>query len=120
MPRGKENMPPFLLRIGLALVFLYAAIAATLDPFSWIGFFPQWLRGIFPAGFLLVGFSVYQLFLGLWLVSQYKTFYAAIFSAGTIFAIIFFNIGDLDIIFRDVAILFAALALAFLTPNKGK
>jgi len=107
-------MPPFLLRIGLVLVFLYAAIAAILDPFSWIGFFPQWLRGILPTDFLLAAFSVYQSFLGLWLISRFKTFYAAIFSVGTVFAIIFFNIGDLDVVFRDVAILFMALALAFL------
>lgn len=113
-------MSLFLLRVGLALVFLYAAVAAALDPFSWIGFLPQWLRRIFPAGFLLAGFSVYQSLLGFWLISRFKIFYAAIFASATIFAIVVFNLGALDIVFRDIAILFMALALVFLSWQKKR
>jgi len=48
-------------------------------------------------------------------LSDKKTVYAALISALSIFTIIIFNPWALDIIFRDVAILFAAIALAILS-----
>ncbi len=105
----------FFLRVGLAIVFLYAAVAAFLDPNSWIGFLPSPLRAMLPAQALLTAFSIYEIILALWLLSGKKTYYAAILSGLTMLAIIVFNMGALDIIFRDVAILFMALALATLS-----
>lgn len=105
----------FFLRVGLASVFLYAAIAAFLEPISWVGFLPVWLRNIFPENILLLGFSVYELVLSLWLLSGYKASAAAAFSGLTLLFIIIYNLGALDIIFRDVAIFFSALALLALS-----
>ena len=105
----------FLLRVGIASVFLYAAIAAYLEPHNWVGYLPQFLRNIFPSNTLLMLFGAYQVILSLWLLWGKKTFWAAILSILTFIAIITGNIGSLDIVFRDIAILFAVLSLAVLT-----
>lgn len=101
-----------LLRVGLAGVFLYAAFSATVRPDNWIGYFPQFLRDIFPAKYLLVSFNVYELVLSIWLLSGRKTFYSALISALTLFGIIVTSLGALDITFRDFGLLLAAIALA--------
>ena len=108
----------FLLRVGLASTFLYAAIASFFDPYSWIGYFPAFMKGIVPDSVLLNGFSIYEILLSLWLLSGKEQFYAAILSALTIAGIIIFNLGLLDVIFRDFAILFSAAALAVLSYQK--
>ena len=63
---------------------------------------------------------MYQIGLALWLLSGKYTFYAAILAAVTLLGIIFPNISDLDVIFRDVAIFFGAVALALLTYPASK
>ncbi|MBI5397969.1 hypothetical protein HZB03_00765 [Candidatus Woesearchaeota archaeon] len=108
----------FLLRTGLGIVFLYAAVSAFLQPESWIGFFPAWLRAIIPGETLLLLFGLYQLLLALWLFSGWRTFYAASLTSLTLLAIIIVNITTLDIVFRDIAILFCAAALAILSRNE--
>ncbi len=112
---GKNTaLVSFLLRVGLATVFFYAAIASFLEPENWVGFFPLWMRAILPGTVLLPMFSVYEIALSLWLLSGKRAFEAALLAAATLFAITVTNIGALDIVFRDIAILFAALALAVL------
>lgn len=108
----------FFLRLGLAIPFLYAAIAATLDPNSWIGFFPSWLQNIFPGGLLLGLFSLYELALSLWLISGKKTYYASALASLTLLAITITNLGALDIVFRDIGLLLAAIALTILSKLK--
>lgn len=102
----------FFLKLSIASVFIYASIAATLQPNNWIGYLPQFARSLAPASLLLLGFSFYQITLSLWLLSGWKTFYAAVLAALTLLAIMGVNLGQIDILFRDVAIFFAALALA--------
>ncbi len=106
------SLAPLLLRVGLAVVFLYAAIASFVEPDAWIGYLPIVLRHIFPANILLGGFSIIQILLSLWLLLGKKTFYAAGVSVLMLLGIIVANFGAMDIIFRDFAILFSALALA--------
>lgn len=101
-----------LLRVSIASVFLYAAIAATLQPQNWIWYIPQFIQHIAPPDLLLHGFSSYQLVLSLWLLSGKKIFYAAILSSITLLAIIIANSNALDVLFRDFAIFFTSLALA--------
>lgn len=109
---AKVTLVNLLLRIGLAGVFLYAAVSGTLHPDNWIGYLPQFLRNIFPARYLLVLFDVYELILSVWLITGWKAFYSASLSAITLFGIIFTSLGALDVTFRDFGLLLAALALA--------
>lgn len=115
-----ENLVSFLLRIGLSIVFLYAATAAFLEPLNWIGFSPQFIREIVPAQILLFLFSLSEIILALWLVWGRYTFYAASLAALTLFLIILSNLVQLDIVFRDLAIFFSALALAILSYGKER
>ena len=111
----KQKVALILLRIGLAFVFFYAALASFLNPVDWVGFFPIFIRNILPAQFLLTTFSFYELILGFWLVSGKWPVLGAALAAASILGIIVFNFGAMDIIFRDVGLFFAALALAFLS-----
>ncbi len=108
------QLASFFLRLGIGAAFLYAGIATLLAPSSWIGFFPAFVRSILPEQVLMSLFSVYQIALALWLISGQKGYYAALLASLTLIAIVFTNIYSLDIVFRDIAILSAALALAVL------
>ena len=111
---NEEILVSFFLRVGLAVVFFYAAIASLLFPENWIGFLPAFLR----ASWTLLLFSAYEIILGLWLLSNGKVFYASIISALTMFFIVVFNLVLLDLVFRDVAIFFMAVALSVLSHKK--
>jgi len=115
---NREALVSFSLRVGLAVVFLYASISALLNPTAWVGFVPSFVKAIIPAQTFLFLHSLGEIALSLWLLSNKQTFYAAILSALAMVAIVVFNIGALDIIFRDIAIFFSAVALAILTYEK--
>ncbi|HUY69680.1 MAG TPA: hypothetical protein VMU70_01500 [Candidatus Tyrphobacter sp.] len=112
--KPNSRLASLLLRIGLAAVFLYAAGSTYLNPDAWIGFLPQFLVRILPERVLLPGFSFYQIILSLWLLWGRGVKYSATLSALTLFLIIVLNFGALDVVFRDIAILFASLALIFI------
>lgn len=115
---SKEALVSFSLRIGLAVVFFYAAISAFLNPTAWVGFVPAFVSVIIPAKTFLLLHSLAEIVLALWLLSNKQIFYASIISAAEMVAVVIFNIGALDIIFRDIAIFFSAVALAVLTYEK--
>ena len=105
------------LKLGLAFAFFYAAASSFANPTAWFGFFPSFLTSEISSGILLPAFSVYEALLGLWLLSNKKIFYAAILSAATMLGIVIFNLGVMEIVFRDVAIFFMAITLAALTKS---
>lgn len=108
----------FLLRSAIASVFVYAAISSFVTPDNWIGYFPLFLRHLIPQSLLLTFFSIYELILAVWLLTGKLTFFAALLAAVTLSGIIVFNIDQLDIVFRDLAIILAALSLATFTYKK--
>ena len=118
MPRkhklNQTKIAVWLLRIGLAVVFLYAAIGSLVSPNDWVGYLPSFLNDIIPADNLLKVFSVYELALVVWLLSGVYVRYAAILCALTLVGIIAANPSLLAITFRDIALVFAAIALAVL------
>ena len=116
LPNAKRILQArFLLRLGLAGVFAYAAVAATHQPDKWVGDLPLFLRHLLPASLLLAGFSAFQAALAAWLLSGWRARYAALVTAVVTVAIMALNLGALDITFRDVAIIFAACALVVLS-----
>ena len=108
-----------LLRIGLAGTLAYAAISSFITPTSWIGYFPLFLvefsSQFMPQEVLLGLFSLMELFLAAWLLSGFKSQYAGFCAAAVFGGILFFNLGALDLVFRDFGLFFAALALASLS-----
>ncbi len=119
---SEQKTVSLLLRIGIAFSFIYVTISASLQPDAWIGFFPVWLRSAIPVSqnIFLGVWGVTEIVLAVWLLSGYRIFYAAILSAFTMAGIVIFNIGAMDIVFRDVSIMFSAIALAVLSRNSTK
>lgn len=107
-----------LLRLGVAFAFLYPPVAAYLDPFSWIGFFPQFLRDMLGNDTLLLhSFGVVEIALGLWVLCARNVVIPSLVMAAMLAGIILFNWDAMEIIFRDISILAMALALALLNHS---
>jgi len=107
-----NNYAPLFLRIGLAVVFLFAAISSFLSPSDWIGYLPKFARDIVPANVLLPIFSVVEIVLAAWLLSGVYVRFAALVCVAMLAGIVLANFSLLPISFRDIGLLFAALALA--------
>lgn len=117
-----QPLTPLLLRLGLSIIFLYAAISSLHSPLDWVGYLPSFWRGSPHATSLLRIFSVYEILLALWLLSGRYVRYAGLLCALTLAAIVVSNFSLFAISFRDIALVFAALALAFsdTRPAKGR
>lgn len=113
--QNRNDIADLILRIGVAFAFIYAAIAGFVDPDSWIGWFPQTLRNIIPDLLLLKLWGAYEIILALWILSGKKIFIPSALATLSLAGLIVTNFGAMDIIFRDVTILCATLALAIKT-----
>jgi hypothetical protein len=111
---NKQNLPGVLLRIGLALVFLYAALDSLKEPLIWTGYLPGFMTSVFKPVMAVRILAVYELLLAAWLLSGKYKKYAALVCSLTLAGIIAANTKQLIITFRDIGLLFAALALFFL------
>lgn len=110
---SKYNLTPLLLRAGLATVFIYASISSLKNPQDWVGYLPQAAKDLVSADVLLKIFSVYELALAAWLLSGKYAKYAGALSALTLSGIVLSNFSLFAITFRDIALIFASLALVF-------
>lgn len=111
----KDILISFLLRSGLAIVFLYAAISSLLSPDRWVGFVPGFMENIISRENFLIIFSIYEIILSVYLLSNRRIFLVSILSSITLLFILAINVVQLDILFRDIAILFMSLALLALS-----
>ena len=116
---SKEQWPSLLLRAGLAFVFIYVSIAAFITPDNWVGFLPQMVTKHYSATTLLDIFGVFQLALAAWLLSGIYVKYAAWLTVLVLGGIIVSTPSQFLITFRDVGLLFAALALSFMPEPKN-
>ncbi len=112
------GLASFILRVALAIPFLFVAIDAVLQPEAWVGFIPYFVRNLLPESLVLGAHALLDFTLALWLLSGWRTKYAAAFSAFNLAAIVVVNLTALDVIFRDVGLLLAALALGVLQYKK--
>ena len=112
MKENHEQAMSFVLRIGIAFVFVYPSIAALYDPASWIGYFPMFLRNMIPMVPLSMSFTALELILAVWIVSGKKIFIPSVIASLLLLSIIFFNIHKFSVLFRNVGILSATIALA--------
>lgn len=113
----RPGLPALLLRLGLAVILLYAAIGSFVNPREWIGYFPAFMTELVDKNILLNIFSVYELALAAWLLSGVRVRYAALLTAATLAGIVLANFDLFAITFRDIALIFAALALAALAKE---
>lgn len=113
-----SNLASFMLRVALAMPFLFVAIDAVMQPEAWVGFIPSFVRNLLPESLVLGAHALLDFTLALWLLFGWKIKYAAFFSALNLAVIIAVNLSALDIIFRDAGLLLAALALGVLQYKK--
>ena len=106
--------PALILRLGLAFVFLYAAVSSLQHPLVWVGFVPVWLAKIVSATVVLKIMAVAQIGLGIWLLAGKWLRYAALGAALMLAGILFTNLSGLLTTFRDVGLLCMAVALFLL------
>lgn len=112
------NIPLLSLRIGIAFVFIYAAVNFTLNPQEGEKFIPNFLTILLTKQTFLKIFTVYELFLAFWILWGKWPRISASLAALTTFAVTIPNIAYFDVLFRNVAILAAAIALVALPSQK--
>lgn len=107
------NVVSWLLRVGLAAVFVYAALSSLWHPLLWVGFLPAFLTSAISSILLIKLFAVYELGLAGWLLSGKYLRSSALVCAVTLFGIVITNPSQLITTFRDVGLSCMALALYF-------
>ncbi len=108
---GRADLPALLLRGGLAFAFLYAATASFLHPTTFARYFPSFIPGTWSAE-LLPAFAVYEVVLSALLLTNRFTYVASMLAAATLLGIVVANPDAFEVLFRNVAIACAAVALA--------
>jgi uncharacterized membrane protein len=105
------------LRIGLAFAFAYAGIGGFVNPQNWVGYFPDFVQHLMPVSVLLGVWGAVELLLAAALLFMRNVFLPAVIAAVLVLGVTVTNLASFDIVFRDVTIFFAALALASLTKQ---
>ncbi|HYE23492.1 MAG TPA: hypothetical protein VEA92_03580 [Candidatus Paceibacterota bacterium] len=108
-------IPELFLRGAVAFSFLYPPIDALSDPDSWIGYFPGFVlsSGIDPMT-LLHTFGAIEGVIALWILFGKNVLWPSVAAAVLLIAIVLVNGIQFPVLFRDVSIALAALALAFM------
>ncbi len=114
---NKPNVGILLLRLGLAFSFLYAGTSSLMSPNDWVGYLPAFIPQVHRLDLLKL-FSVYEIGLGLWLLTGRYVKYAALLAALTLAGVVVVNLSVFSVTFRDVSLIFAALALFFISDRK--
>jgi len=109
---GREKLSYFLLRAGVAFSFIFPPLNAFFDPYSWIGYFPKFIKGIAPDLVLLHGFGAIEIIIAFWILSGKKIFIPSLAASAMLIAIILFNPGNFQVLFRDISIAAMSLSLA--------
>jgi uncharacterized membrane protein YphA (DoxX/SURF4 family) len=94
IPNSQDINTPivwFLLRFGVAFTFLYASIAAFINPTPWLSYFPSFMRALVADDILLISWGGAELIIGLWLLSGYKVFIPSILASGLMIGIFIFD-----------------------------
>lgn len=111
---SKINIARWCLRLGLAFVFLYAAYEVHFDPDNFLKYVPIFVQNIIPINLFLTSFTALEISLALWFLAGKRTGYAGLLSFFIMLSIIFPNLVYFNILFRNVAIAMAGLALFYL------
>lgn len=110
-------MPLLILRIGVAFAFLYPPVSAFIDPVAWMAYFPPWSLGYVPDAMLLHSFGALEVVLGLWILSGWRIFWPCVIATCILLAIVVIDRYNFEVLFRDLSIAAAALALAIIVRD---
>lgn len=101
-----------ILRVGLAITFLWIGVLIFKQPEAWGGYLMPWAAGLLPIPIeqAMIGTAVLDIVIGILLLFDYFVWLAAL--VGTIHLIIILIVsGITDITVRDIGILAATIAL---------
>lgn len=102
-----------ILRVGLAITFLWIGILIFKEPESWGTFIQPWAAGLLPISLksAMIGTAILDVVIGLLLLIDFYTWFAAL--VGAIHLIIVLAVSGINAItVRDIGLLAGVIALA--------
>jgi uncharacterized membrane protein YphA (DoxX/SURF4 family) len=108
----------FILKLAVAFAFIYAGISGFINPDAWIGYFPAWTKGFVSDAILINAWGIIELAIGFWILFGKKILIPSIIATLALAGIVVFNWNQMDVIFRDVSIALASLALVFIERGR--
>src|SRR5579864_8086364 len=109
---NRQKIMELVIQSGIAFAFLFAAVAAFLDPFTWIQYFPGFLRDHFGDETIIRLFSLSEIVLALWILSGKKIFISSLVAAFYFLLIVISNLFYFSIVFSNVSLLLVSFSLA--------
>lgn len=105
-----------ILRVGLAVTFLWIGALILKEPSAWGGYLQPWAVGLLPIPLaqIMISTAILDLIIGFLLLLNLYTWFPAILAAIHL-VIILITSGITDITIRDIGLLAAALALVYET-----
>ncbi len=114
-----------LIRIALAFSLLYSAYGFWKHADVWLAYIPEVVKNAMvvtrlglSGGTLALALFAFHIILALWLLSGWRIFIPSLLVALFLGSIVYFNLNQLDVLFRDVSLALVALALAFAPRNQ--
>ena len=105
------------LRLGLIFVFSYVPSASYLDPSSYYHYLPAWSAPFINKDLALTLLSIFELLLVGWFIWGKQLLIPSILAAVALTGILILNFPSFGVIFRNVSIIFSAIALAILSTE---
>ncbi len=113
-----KNLAPVVLRISMALVFLYFGFSQTISPDDWISFVPEFLVPSFmTANNLVMLNALFEITLGFFMISGLYTRFSSLLLSLHLFGITL-SIGFNPLGIRDFGLAFATLVVYLNGPDK--
>jgi len=110
-------MGHILLRISLALVFLWFGISQLYAPLNWIGFVPTLLSSLYSVHVLVILNGLVEVILGLMMIFGVYLRFASLL-LGVHLTMIGLSIGYMAVAVRDIGLGLAILAVFFIGADK--
>lgn len=107
------NLASFhILRVGIAITFLWIGILIFQNPEAWGGYLQPWAEELLPIPIerVMLGTAIFDIVVGFLLLVDYLTFFAAAVAATHLIIVLAVS-GINPITIRDVGLLAGALAL---------
>jgi uncharacterized membrane protein YphA (DoxX/SURF4 family) len=111
-PMSYGKTADILLRLSVAFAFLYPPINAVSDPEAWVGYLPPFVGSVVDPVLALHIFGIVEVGIALWILSGKKIWLPSLAAAAALVGIVVFNVPEFQVLFRDLSLAAAALALA--------
>lgn len=110
---SRERLVSIVLRSAVAVAFTYPPIAAFMNPEAWLGFIPLFIRDVVPDDVLFLHlFGISELLIAAWILFARRIFIPSVLASIYLLGILALNWQYADLLFRDISILGASVALA--------